>query len=203
MTDYTALPTVSASTIQDIICAVQASVSTQQTLQQVLNLFLQNTIFYNSGDPNGSIAGMTYQFCWDTLNAQLFICTQSGTSLTAQWTQVGSSTTINNFYSCLTATPLTVNNTFQSASNTTRVAFTLPTVAQLGDSIRVTGFGSAGWIINQNSSQRIVVSNVSSTVGTSGSLSSQQQFDSVELICVQANLTFQAIVAPQGNLTIL
>lgn len=94
---FTSLPSVGTAMMSDIICAVQGYVSpsnlglsVQETLQQVYNLFQSNIILFNSGNPNGAVAGVTYQFCWDTLNSQLYICTTSGSSSTAVWTLVSS-----------------------------------------------------------------------------------------------------------------
>ena len=91
---FTDLPTVANSTLSDIICAVQGYVdpgtpgtSTQQTLSQVLDLMSANIIQSNAGDPNGVVAGNAYQFCWDTVNNKLWVCTTSGTTITAVWQQ--------------------------------------------------------------------------------------------------------------------
>lgn len=95
---FTSLPTVSNAMMSDIICAVQGyssptvlGLSVQETLQQVYNLFQANIILFNSGNPNGVLAGTTFQFCWDTLDSELFICTTSGSASTAVWTLVASS----------------------------------------------------------------------------------------------------------------
>ncbi len=96
----TDLPEVVNSDPSDIIYAVQGYVSpsnpglsVQQTLQQVLNLSLSNTILNNAGDPNGSVAGKTYQLCQDTTNDILYICTTTGSASTAVWkTVVGNMT---------------------------------------------------------------------------------------------------------------
>lgn len=86
---FSQLPTVTNATASDIICAVQAGISSQETLQQVINLSLSQTILNNAGNPNGSVAGSIYQFCYDTTNADLYICTSSGSSSTAVWTLIG------------------------------------------------------------------------------------------------------------------
>lgn len=72
---FTMLPTTTSAQMTDIICAVQGYVSpsnlglsVQETLQQVFTLFNNNIILANSGNPNGSLAGTTYQLCWDTVN---------------------------------------------------------------------------------------------------------------------------------------
>ncbi len=101
---FTSLPSVGTAMMSDIICSVQGysspsslGLSVQETLQQVYNLFQSNIILFNSGNPNGVVAGTTFQFCWDTLNSALYICTTSGSASTAVWTLVAnSSSTIVN-----------------------------------------------------------------------------------------------------------
>ena len=114
---FTSLPTVSASTMADIICAVQGytspsslGLSTQQTLQQVFNLFQSNVILFNSGNPNGLVAGTTYQFLWDTADSILWICTTSGTTTTAVWTRAN----INSGYATTATAAATTTLTIQS-----------------------------------------------------------------------------------------
>lgn len=94
----TELPQASNATLSDIIYAVQGYVSpsnpgtsVQETLQQVFDLILAQTILSNAGNPNGSLAGNIYQLCWDTSNNVMYVCTSSGTSTTATWTQISSS----------------------------------------------------------------------------------------------------------------
>lgn len=92
---FTSFPTVSTAMMSDIILAVQGyvnpsniGISVQESLQQVYNLFQSNIILFNAGNPNGSVAGSTYQFCWDTTNKILYLCTTSGSASTAVWTPV-------------------------------------------------------------------------------------------------------------------
>lgn len=89
---FTQLPGVANSTLSDIICAVQAGVSSQETLQQVFSLMLSNTILHHAGNPNGLVAGNVYQLLWDTTNNVLYVCTVSGNAVTAVWTLGGSVT---------------------------------------------------------------------------------------------------------------
>lgn len=90
----TSLPTVTNSSLSDIIYAVQGGVSgtsVQETLQQVFNLMLSNTILNFAGNPNGNVAGAIYQLCWDKTNSIMYVCTTTGSSVTAVWTKVSSS----------------------------------------------------------------------------------------------------------------
>lgn len=91
----TSLPTVANASLSDIIYAVQGftspsnlGVSVQETLQQVFNLMLSNTILHNAGNPNGAVAGNTYQLCWDTTDSVMFVCVTSGTTSSAVWVDI-------------------------------------------------------------------------------------------------------------------
>ncbi len=86
---FSQLPQVTSATVNDIICAVQGGVSVQETLQQVLSLGLGFTILSNPGNPNGVVAGSIYQFCYDTTNKDLYVCTTTGGSMSAVWTLIG------------------------------------------------------------------------------------------------------------------
>ena len=90
---WSQLPSVTNSTLEDTTCAIQDGISTKQTLSQIFNLFLQNTILNNAGDPNGQIGGQVYQLCWDTTNSHLYICTTSGDYTTAIWANISSGDT--------------------------------------------------------------------------------------------------------------
>lgn len=79
------LPTVTSATPADLISAVQSGITVQETLGQVLQLALsQDTLFF-AGDPNGNLAGSTYQKCWDTTNKVLWVCSTTGSVATAVW----------------------------------------------------------------------------------------------------------------------
>lgn len=227
---FTSLPTVTASTMEDIICAVQGytnpsnlGLSTQQTLQQIYNLFQSNIILFNAGDPNGAVAGTTYTLCWDTVDNMLWICTTSGTSLTAVWTktiqltagsgvtivQSGATITISstspfaNIVVVTSASQAMVSNTTYQVNFASLCTLTLPTTSNLGDIIKITGLGAGGWSIAQNAGQNIQMGNVSSTVGVGGSVSSSNRYDGIELFCSVANTTWQTITSPQGMLSIV
>lgn len=89
------------------------------------------------------------------------------------------------------------------ANNAGLVTLTLPTIAAFGTAISVIGLGAGGWTIAQNASQTIHIGNVATTVGGGGSVSSTNQYDSVNLICVVANTTWVATGGVQGALTIV
>jgi hypothetical protein len=264
---FTQLPTVSASTLADIIAAVQGGISTQQTLQQVFNLYLSNTILNHAGNPNGAVAGVTYQFCWDTTNTVLYICTSSGNAATAVWQLAGSifipgssnssvlgstSTGVPAWIGPMTngqviigftgSTPINANLTAGAgisisngpgtitisgtgssigwtevtgtsqamvadngyvANNAGLVTLTLPPTAAFGTVTNVMGKGAGGWLIAQNAGQSIILGSSTTTVGVGGSLASTNYADSIQLICIEADLIFAALGAPQGIITVV
>lgn len=228
---FTELPPVVSSELTDIICAVQGYVSpsqlglsTQQTLQQIYDLFQSNVILFNAGNPNGSIAGKTYQLCWDSANKMLWVCTTTGSDTTAVWTksiQLTAGTGISISQSgdniVIDATGGTgidwveVTGTTQlmavghgyKANNASVVTLTLPVSSGFGDQINIMGFGAGGWHVAQGTGQKITIGSTTSTAGSSGYIESVNQFDSVVLICMEDNLTWQCLGAPQGNLTVI
>lgn len=78
----------------------------------------------------------------------------------------------------------------------------LPAVSALGDTIRVSLAGATSWQITQAAGQQILVSTATSTLGAGGSVSSNAQGDSIELVCLTANTVWvaQDVI---GNLTIV
>lgn len=87
------------------------------------------------------------------------------------------------------------------ANNAALVTLTLPTTAAQFTSIVVDGVGAGGWKIAQNAGQTINFSSTPTTAGTGGSLASINQFDSVQLLCVVANTTWN-VIGSVGNITV-
>lgn len=205
---FTELPTVSNSMMSDIICAVQGYVSpsslglsTQQTLQQVYNLFQSNVILSNAGDPNGVLAGTTYQLCWDTVDLVLWVCTTSGTATTAVWTECISSSS-NWVDSIASPVSLVANMNYVTDNGASIVNYTLPVTAAFGSVIQISGKSAGGWAIAQNSGQSINLGSLTTTVGVGGSLAATNQYDYVRLLCVTAN-TLWNVIGSIGNITIV
>ena len=87
-------------------------------------------------------------------------------------------------------------------NNASPVVGTLPATASEGDEIEISGKGAGGWSIAQNAGQTIHYGTQNTTTGTGGSLSSQNPFDFVELLCITANTDWLAH-GSQGNLTVV
>src|ERR1700679_118549 len=201
---FTSLPTVSNATMSDIICAVQGytspsnlGLSVQESLQQVYNLFQSNIILSYPGNPNGFVAGTTYQLLWDTVDLILWVCTTSGTASTAVWTECinPQSNWIN-----VTSSPqnLVANLNYLSNNGASLITYTLPLTAAFGTVIQISGFSSGGWTLAQNAGQSINFGSLTTTTGVGGSLSSSNKNDYVRLLCVTANTTWN-VISSIGN----
>lgn len=94
-----------------------------------------------------------------------------------------------------------IANSTYIADNASQVTFTLPATANVGDTFTIWGKGAGGFKIAQNAGQLIHVGNLVTTTGTSGSIQSTGQWDSVEVICVTANTTFSAMYFGTANIT--
>jgi hypothetical protein len=117
------------------------------------------------------------------------------------------SITINGIGSGLTWTVITgasqtmaVNNGY-IANRAGTVAFTLPTTSAVGDVVAVTGINTAtGWSIGYTTNQQIFFGTSSATL-TTGTLASVNIRDTVYLVCVVANLSWN-VISSIGNITV-
>ena len=99
-----------------------------------------------------------------------------------------------------TSATLVANNGYISTSTGSPVAFTLPATANVGDTFKIAGEGSAGWTLAQNSSQQMFFGTNTTTAGVSGSLTSSEVGDCIEFICVVANVSF-LVLSSMGTIT--
>jgi hypothetical protein len=81
----------------------------------------------------------------------------------------------------------------------TPVQFALPAAATVGDTYKILGYGNL-WTISQNANQTISLGIQTTTAGATGSITAAAIKDSIEMICVTANLEF-VIADSVGNLT--
>jgi hypothetical protein len=154
---FTSLPTVTNSTLDDIICAVQGftgptnlGLSTQQTLQQIYNLFQSNIILFNAGNPNGVVAGTTFTLLWDTVDLILWVCTTTGTSSTSVWTRADINSGYATTVTAASTTTLTVQSPYwQFFTGTTTQTVVMPVVSTLATGIT--------WSIVNNSTGIVTV----------------------------------------------
>ncbi len=99
------------------------------------------------------------------------------------------------------ATQAMTSNTGWIANRAGTVAFSLPTTSAVGDVVAVTGINTAtGWSIGYTTNQQIFFGTSTATL-TSGSLASTNIRDTVYLVCMTANLTWN-VVSSIGNITV-
>lgn len=91
-------------------------------------------------------------------------------------------------------------NTGYITNSSSLVILTLPATAKVGAVISVVGQGSGGWQLAQTSGQSINFGNIVTTTGTAGFLSSNNQYDCVQVVCVTANTQF-VVINSIGNIT--
>lgn len=96
---------------------------------------------------------------------------------------------------------MAVNNGYIANDPASLVTLTLPATAAIGTTLWVSGASVDGWTIVENSGQNITFGSDTTTT-TTGSLSSTQQNDSVQLLCTVANTTWNVITS-MGNITIV
>jgi hypothetical protein len=100
----------------------------------------------------------------------------------------------------VTTASVTMNTeTIYIANRATLVSLALPVTSAVGDLISVVGQGAGGWSITQGTGQEIFISPSHTTNGVSGSLSSSNQYDSLNLICIVANTIWTTFGSPQSD----
>jgi hypothetical protein len=86
-----------------------------------------------------------------------------------------------------------------AASGATTI--TLPSSANVGDTIRIQGSGVGGWTLQAGTGQFIFMGNTGTSSG--GSLSSANRYDTIEAICIYPNSLWSVGFAVSAGLTIL
>lgn len=140
-----------------------------------------------SGDHLGSTTITAGTGITVTPGANTITIASSSSSFTWQVITTSQSASVNNGYITNSSSLITV---------------TLPSTAAVGSLIELTGRGTGGWKIGQNSGQSINFGVSTTTTGTGGSLSSSEQYDSVRIVCIVANTTFN-VLSSIGNLTVV
>lgn len=141
------------------------------------------------GNPTGSGAAVSEI----TLGAGLSF---SGTTLVASATFSPPTTSVVTG----TSQAMLVNTNYVS-NNASLCTLTLPATAAVGSQITVGGLGAGGWQVAQNSAQLVHFGSSVTTTGVGGSIGSNNQYDSITLLCVVANTTW-IVTASQGNMTV-
>lgn len=170
--------------------------STSQAITLMQKLSTDVSIINFSGNPNGTVSANPSSLLHDTTTGNLWLKVSG--SGTTQWSKI------------LTV-PFFVWNIVTSATNPTSiltsngyipkgagpVTFLLPAAAAVGDTFRIAGYGNL-WTLRQNPGQSIFMGNLTTTAGVGGSITATQIKDTIEFVCVTANIEFQ-VLSSMGN----
>lgn len=92
-----------------------------------------------------------------------------------------------------------VNNAY-IANNAGLVTVTLPATAALGSIVHVVGKGAGLWRLTANTGQTVKFGD--QTTSTAGTITSTNQYDAVQVVCITADTTWACTGVSQGNLTV-
>ncbi len=90
-------------------------------------------------------------------------------------------------------------NTGYVISNASATTVTLPATAALGSVVKIAGTGTAGWILLPGAGQTIEIGSSPATT----SVTSDNQFDCIELVCTVANTTWVMLSSVTSGFTIV
>lgn len=96
---------------------------------------------------------------------------------------------------------LEVNHGYICVSPGTNISLTLPTTSAVGDIIEITIANATSWTVRQASGQNIRMGTSTTTVGTTGGLSSTALGDTIRMVCRTANTTW-IVLSSMGNITV-
>jgi hypothetical protein len=97
---------------------------------------------------------------------------------------------------------LAPNTLYVTNNGSSLVTYTLPTVSSVGSIIKIIGKSAGLWTIVYSTNQQILVGLDASTV-TTGSISSVNATDCVELVCTTANLIWTVSSQQSTGLTVV
>ena len=121
-----------------------------------------------------------------TLTAGTGVSISNGTnSISISATGTGGGLTWNSVSGTTQAAAVDNGYIIANASQTT---VTLPATAPIGSVVAIAGLGAAGWVLAANTGQTIKMA--ASTTTSAGSLTSAEQYDSIQVVCVVANTTW-------------
>lgn len=105
-------------------------------------------------------------------------------------------------WSVVTANQSAAINSGYIVNSASLATITLPATATVGSILEVVGMGAGGWRLGQGAGQQVIFGSVSNTSGTGGQLNSTHQRDSIRLVCIIADTTWQ-VISSVGNIDVI
>ena len=116
-------------------------------------------------------------------------------------TGIIAATNPNTAWTVITASQTAAVNNGYITNGAGTVALLLPAISPVGSIIEVTGMNNAtGWRVTQGAGQQIFIGTASTTLGAGGSLTSSATRDSIRMVCIIANTTWN-VLSVIGNVT--
>jgi len=136
-------------------------------------------------------------FVWSSAEGQYYLVDEANISIPTPTSFTWSAISTNQ-------SAVSNNGYIVSAAPFSNTTLTLPTSSSLGDVIRVASVCSSGsyFIIAQNASQSIVFGSSVTATGTGGSITNTLYGDTIEMVCITANLKW-LVLSSVGNFTIV
>lgn len=166
------------------------------------------TVLDFAGNPNGNVAGLLNQFCWDTVDTNLWICTVAGNAASAVWLKVitlvggtgitisqsGGTITVNSSmgggglsWEVITTSQNLVSNHGYICNSSGLLTLPLPATSVPGDVISTNAYDTGLFQITQGTGQQVRFGTQLTTLGSGGSITATTQGNGIELVCVVAN----------------
>lgn len=153
-----------------------------------VNVGSVTSVLTNSGDQLGTATITAGTGISVTAGANSITIASTATALTWSVITADQTAAVNKGYICNKAGTL---------------ALALPASSAVGDIIEVTGINTAtGWQITQAAGQQIFFGTSSTTLGATGTLTSSNIRDSIKMVCVVANTTWN-VISSIGDITIV
>lgn len=105
-------------------------------------------------------------------------------------------------WSVITANQAAVINSGYIVNAAALATISLPTTAALGSLLEIVGIGAGGWRLGQAAGQQVIFGSIANTSGAGGQLNSTHQRDSIRLVCVAADTTWQ-VISSVGNIDVI
>lgn len=182
-----------ATTAGTIANATNVATTSTSSNASFFPLFVASSSNSNQACDLGT--GLTFNPSTNTLTTTTFSGALNGNATTA--TTAANALTWNDVSG--TTQAAAVGNGY-IISNSGQTTVTLPATAAEGSVVAVQGKGAAGWILTANTGQTIKLG--SSTTSSAGTLTSTNQWDAIEVICVTANTTWATRFTVSSGLTV-
>lgn len=88
-------------------------------------------------------------------------------------------------------TAVAVNRAYITNKAGTAAVMTLPATFAVGDSVRISGLGATGWVVTANTGDNMVMNGT--TGGAAGTATNTSQYQTIELVGIVADTTWEII----------